>query len=123
MSQSRRIAFPITERRIEEKQTMTKQTPRMKLPRHERRTAMEETRNINKYYGKVPVSIPRKSIAGRYRPVRVADGPITTRCRFIKNANWGMTKILLYLHYLFYTTTPYRLWEFLRENSNPPDPR
>ena len=23
-----------------------------------------------------------KSIAGRYRPVRVADGPITARCRF-----------------------------------------
>ena len=30
-----------------------------------------------------PVSILYKSIAGRYRPVRVADGPITTRCRFI----------------------------------------
>ena len=29
-----------------------------------------------------------KSIAGRYRPVRVADGPITARCRFIKNASW-----------------------------------
>ena len=25
---------------------------------------------------------------GRYRPVRVADGPITARCRFIKNASW-----------------------------------
>ena len=35
-----------------------------------------------------PVSILFKSIAGRYRPVRVADGPITTRYRFIKNANW-----------------------------------
>ena len=28
-----------------------------------------------------------QSIAGRYRPVRVADGPITDRCRFIKNAS------------------------------------
>ena len=35
-----------------------------------------------------PVSILQKSIAGRYRPVRVADGPITARCRFIKNASW-----------------------------------
>ena len=33
-----------------------------------------------------PVSILHKSIAGRYRPVRVADGPIMARCRFIKNA-------------------------------------
>ena len=29
-----------------------------------------------------------KSIAGRYRPVRVADGPITARYRFIKNVSW-----------------------------------
>ena len=35
-----------------------------------------------------PVSILYKSIAGRYRPVRVADGPITARYRFIKNASW-----------------------------------
>ena len=35
-----------------------------------------------------PVSILYKSIAGRYRPVRVADGPITARYRFIKNAKW-----------------------------------
>ena len=28
-----------------------------------------------------PVNILHKSIAGRYRPVRVADGPITARCR------------------------------------------
>ena len=35
-----------------------------------------------------PVSILFKSIAGRYRPVRVADGPITARYRFIKNASW-----------------------------------
>ena len=35
-----------------------------------------------------PASILHKSIAGRYRPVRVADGLITTRYRFIKNASW-----------------------------------
>ena len=36
----------------------------------------------------IPASILYKSIAGRYRPVRVADGPITARYRFIKNASW-----------------------------------
>ena len=40
--------------------------------------------------GAVPVSILYKSIAGSYRPVRVADGPITARYRFIKNASWGV---------------------------------
>ena len=39
-------------------------------------------------FSKNPVSILRKSIAGRYRPVRVADEPITARCRLIKNASW-----------------------------------
>ena len=34
-----------------------------------------------------PVSLLHKSIADRYRPVRVADGPITARYRFIKNAS------------------------------------
>ena len=29
-----------------------------------------------------PVSILRKSISGRHRPVRVADRPMTARCRF-----------------------------------------
>ena len=38
-----------------------------------------------------PASILYKSIAGRYRPVRVADRPITTRYRFIKNAYWERT--------------------------------
>ena len=33
-----------------------------------------------------PASTLDNSIAGRYRPVRVADGPITPRYRFIKNA-------------------------------------
>ena len=36
-----------------------------------------------------PASILYKSISGRYRPVRVADGPITARYRFIKNAYWA----------------------------------
>ena len=40
-----------------------------------------------------PASILYKSIAGRYRPVRVADGPITARYRFIKNASNGPLKI------------------------------
>ena len=39
-------------------------------------------------YTVYPANILYKSTAGRYRPVRVADGPITARCRFIKNANW-----------------------------------
>ena len=39
-----------------------------------------------------PVSILYKSTAGRSRPVRVADGPITARCRFIKNASWERPK-------------------------------
>ena len=34
-------------------------------------------------YLHIPVSILRKSIVGRYRSVRVADGPITARCRFM----------------------------------------
>ena len=38
-----------------------------------------------------PASILYKSTAGRYRPVRVADGPITARCRFIKNASWVLS--------------------------------
>ena len=41
-----------------------------------------------KLIGLNPVSILHKSTAGRYRPVRVADGPITARCRFMKNASW-----------------------------------
>ena len=34
------------------------------------------------YHSSYPVSILRKSISGRHRPVRVADGPMTARCRF-----------------------------------------
>ena len=36
-----------------------------------------------------PSQLLYKSIAGRYRPVRVADGPITARYRFIKNVYWA----------------------------------
>ena len=39
-----------------------------------------------------PGSMLYKSIAGRYRPVRVSDGPITARCRFIKNASWELAR-------------------------------
>ena len=35
-----------------------------------------------------PVSFLHKSIAGHDRPVRVADGPIMVRYRFIMNASW-----------------------------------
>ena len=43
---------------------------------------------LSRSAGKYPVSILHKSIADRYRPVRVADGPITALYRFIKNASW-----------------------------------
>ena len=39
-------------------------------------------------YGLYPASSLHKSIAGCYPPVRVADGPITARCIFIKNASY-----------------------------------
>ena len=41
-----------------------------------------------------PVSILYESIAGRYRPVRVADGPITARYIFIKNASWARYRFI-----------------------------
>ena len=40
----------------------------------------------------IPVSILYKSIAGRCRPVRVADGPITARYRFVKIASWDLCR-------------------------------
>ena len=46
-------------------------------------------------------SILYKSIAGRYRPVRVADGPITARYRFIKNAYWEHTTTVLIIMWWF----------------------
>ena len=42
-----------------------------------------------------PASILYKSIAGRYRPVRVADGPTTARYWFIKNSYWVATWVML----------------------------
>ena len=44
-----------------------------------------------------PVSILYKSIAGRYRPVRIADGPTTARFRFIKNASWVQALFLPFI--------------------------
>ena len=48
-----------------------------------------------------PASILYKSIVGRYRHVSYPDGPITARCRFIKNAYWvrasAKTEISLYI--------------------------
>ena len=41
----------------------------------------EETISLLCIYS--PVSILHKSLAGRYRPVRVADGPIKARYRFM----------------------------------------
>ena len=35
------------------------------------------------FYHSVPVNSLHKSIAGRHGPVRVADGPITARYRFM----------------------------------------
>ena len=49
------------------------------------------------YSVKRPVSILYKSIAGRYRPIKLADGPIMALYRFIKNASWenfGSTSLL-----------------------------
>ena len=48
-----------------------------------------------------PVSILYKSIAGRSRPVRIADGPKMARYRFIKNASWEeVPSLFLYINYL-----------------------
>ena len=49
-----------------------------------------------------PASILHKSIAGLYWSVRVADGPITARYRFIKYVNWEaaikLISIIIKLH-------------------------
>ena len=44
----------------------------------------------------LPVSILHKSVAGHYRPVRVAEGPIKARYRFIKNISWAGVAYSLY---------------------------
>ena len=51
-------------------------------------TTDAQTKNCNR--GITPISILYKSIAGHYRPVRIADGPITSRYRFIKNTSWDL---------------------------------
>ena len=45
----------------------------------------------------LPASILYKSIAGRYRPVSVADGPITARYRFIKHTYWAVRCLIVVL--------------------------
>ena len=45
----------------------------------------------------IPSKHSYKSPAGRYRPVSYPDGPMTARCRFIKNAYWvcvGITQCI-----------------------------
>ena len=58
----------------------------------------------------IPVSILYKAIAGRYRHVRVADGPISTRNIFTKNASWDSFKGYLKIYFLE------RSEEFLRDS-------
>ena len=56
----------------------------------------------------LPVNILYKSIADRYRPVMVADGPITARYRFIKNASWALLGLVTR------ESSTSRLWLLLR---------
>ena len=53
-------------------------------------------------FGIYPASILYKSTASRYRLVSYADGPITARCRFIKNAYWDS---LAYKFYIMLAST------------------
>ena len=68
----------------------------------------------------VPVRILHKYIAGRYRPIRVADGPITSRYRFIKNVSWGLPELHLgrmLLIKVLLNSNPFRrifLWSGIR---------
>ena len=55
---------------------------------------------LRSVFSPCPVSILYKSIAGRYRPVRVADGPITARYRFKKNASWAYVTWVCHLMFL-----------------------
>ena len=47
-----------------------------------------------------PANILYKSIAGRYRPVSVADGPITARYRFKKNDYWVLPSVNIFSGFL-----------------------
>ena len=64
-----------------------------------------------------PVSILYKSIAGRYWPVRVADEPITARCRFIKNASWGVFTRTYTIMLDIFGSVIFRLIGWLRRSS------
>ena len=67
-----------------------KKKKKKKQTKKKKKNGKEQNITLSVYY---PVSILYKSIAGRFRPVRVADGPITARYRFIKNATWVICKI------------------------------
>ena len=81
--------------------------------------------------GVEPASIIYNSIAGRYRPVRVADGPITARYRFINNAS-GQT-VITHLRNNAIETLPWpakspdlnsieHLWDYLDRRIQARDP-
>ena len=53
---------------------------------------MSELLPVKEY---LPSKHSLKSIAGRYRPVKVIDGPITARYRFMKNDSWSFSFILI----------------------------
>ena len=60
-----------------------------------------ESYNNNNNNNDDPSKHSHKSIAGRYQPVRVADGPITARCRFIKKKMLaGTTVIIIVIRYI-----------------------
>ena len=58
-------------------------------------SSVKNPNNTPKHWKYSPVSILRKSISGRHRPVRVADGPMTDRCRFTENASWEVGRLSL----------------------------
>ena len=63
------------------------------------------------FWVRITASILYKSTAGRYRPVRVADRPITAHCRFIKNAYWDSFRQFKYT-FCWFTSTFYILHQF-----------
>ena len=64
--------------------------------------------------GHYPVSILHISIAGCYRPVRVADGPITARSRLIKNASWLVGNFI----YIFGVIQPLPFAALIQQTKN-----
>ena len=79
------------------------------------KTIVNEIRRTEELLRRSPVSILYKSIAGRYRPVRVADGPITARYRFIKNASWEY--LMTILREFFLVLHKSVLWVLIRSAS------